>query len=347
MNFTRESIFISATRCFCNSFAVVIGVIIGVFVIMMGLSMLGSPDILPQKSEIKIAADAKGNRSILPESAPIVLRINIDGVIGTDALNAANIENMLLDSQQDVLRSGRVKAILLHMNTPGGTVVDSDNIYRLLMNYKTEYKVPVYAFVDGMCASGGMYICAAADRIYATAPSVIGSVGVILGPTFNFSEVMDKIGIKSMTIKQGKDKDMLNPFRPWVPGEDESLVNITKALYERFVDIVTSSRKGLNKETLINEYGAQIYLAKEACDLGYIDVAGSSYAQALTELTQAANIETTASYQVVQLEMPTSILSSLVNNKSPLFTGKIHHILQDTVSMHPELSGKLLYLYQP
>jgi hypothetical protein len=59
MNFTRESIFISATRCFCNSFAVVIGVIIGVFVIMMGLSMLGSPDILPQKSEIKILNSAR------------------------------------------------------------------------------------------------------------------------------------------------------------------------------------------------------------------------------------------------------------------------------------------------
>jgi protease IV len=310
MNFTRESIFISATRCFCNSFAVVIGVIIAAFVIMMGMSMLTSPDIVPIKSEIKIAADANGHRSILPESTPIVLRINIHGVIGTESLNSTTIENLLLDSQQDVLRSGRVKAILLHVDTPGGTVTDSDSIYRLLTAYKTEYKVPIYAFVDGMCASGGMYICAAADRIYATCPSVIGSVGVILGPTFNFSEVMDKIGIKSMTIKQGKDKDMLNPFRPW-------------------------------------EYGAQIYLAYQACEMGYIDVADSNYSQALDDLVQAANIEKTQKYQVVQLEIPISLISSLVNGKSPLITGKITHLFQDGANRNTELSGKLLYLYQP
>ena len=347
MNFTRESIFISATRCFCNSFAVVIGVIIAAFVIMMGMSMLTSPDIVPIKSEIKIAADANGHRSILPESTPIVLRINIHGVIGTESLNSTTIENLLLDSQQDVLRSGRVKAILLHVDTPGGTVTDSDSIYRLLTAYKTEYKVPIYAFVDGMCASGGMYICAAADRIYATCPSVIGSVGVILGPTFNFSEVMDKIGITSMTIKQGKDKDMLNPFRPWVPGEDESLVNITKALYDQFVDIVTDSRTNLSKEKLINEYGAQIYLAYQACEMGYIDVADSNYSQALDDLVQAANIEKTQKYQVVQLEIPISLISSLVNGKSPLITGKITHLFQDGANRNTELSGKLLYLYQP
>ncbi|NDD58436.1 MAG: S49 family peptidase [Chlamydiae bacterium] len=347
MNFTRESIFVSATRCLCNSFATVVGVAVAGAVILIGLSILSSPEIVPNKSDLVIAPDAKGNRTILAENSPVILRINIHGVIGEPALTAQSVENLLLDSREDLLRNNRVKAILLHVNTPGGTVDDADGIYRSLLKYKETYKIPVYAFVDGMCASGGMYVCSAADKIYATTPSVIGSVGVILGPSFNFSEVMDKIGIKSLTIKQGKDKDMLNPFRPWVPGEDQSLVNITQNLYENFVDIVTSARTKLKKQDLINTYGAQVFLSKQAQDYGYIDYSDSSYSAALTDLVSAANIDDTQPYQVVQLEAPTSLLSSLIQGKSPLISGKLYHSFPIGTNISSELSGKFLYLYQP
>jgi protease-4 len=347
MNFTRESIFVSAIRSFCNTFAIIIGMFIAIIAVFIGVMMLSKPEMTPMKSEIVIAPDADGNREILPLTSPAILKIDIKGVIGMDSLTTESMQNILLDSRDDMYKNNRVKAILLHMNTPGGTVDDSDGIYQLLMDYKKKYNIPIYAYIDGLCASGGMYISAAADKVFATTPSVIGSVGVIIGPSFNFSEAMEKIGIKSATISEGKDKDMLNPFRPWRPDENISLVNITKSMYDNFVNIVTSARKGLNKERLVNDFGAQVYIASQALDYGYIDVASSSYSQALKELALAANIKEGEAYQVVQLESPTSFLDSILKGKSPLFTGKISHEFKIGPNMSSEISGKFLYLYQP
>lgn len=347
MNFTRESVFVSATRCFCNSFAVVIGVFVAAVVVFIGMMMLSKPEMVPNKSEMIIAPDANGDRTLLHDSAPVVLRLDIHGVIGEGALTMGNIESILLDSREDMLKHNRVKAVLLHMDTPGGTVTDSDGIYHLLMDYKKKYNVPVYAYVDGLCASGGMYICSAADKIYATSSSIVGSVGVLLGPTFNFSQAMIKYGIQAHTITEGKDKDMLNPFRPWIPGEDQSLVNITHDLYAQFVNIVVAARKNLDKDRLINEFGAQVYVAEQAQQYGYIDVANSNYSAALKDLTVVASIPESQAYQVVQLQTPSSFISSLVQGKSALVTGKLTHIFQIGPNMSSELSGKFLYLYQP
>ena len=325
MQFTRESIFVSGARSFCNAFAVVLGLGAAALVVFIGLMALSKPEMTPQKSDISILPDAKGSRELLPLSAPVVLTLDITGVIGEGTLTTEKVRNILLDSREGMLSQGRVKAILLNMNTPGGTVIDSDGIYRLLKDYKEKYNTPIYAFVDGLCASGGMYISSAADKIYATAPSVIGSVGVILGPTFNFYDAMGKLGVKANTITQGKDKDMLNPFRPWAPGEETSLVNITKSLYENFVDIVTGARHSLNKQQLIDTLGAQVFVAETAKEYGYIDVSGSCYEQALKELTLAAHIAEEESYQVVRLETPHPLLADLIHGKLDLLHGKVTH----------------------
>lgn len=347
MTFIRESIFLSAVRCLCNTFGIVFGLFLAVFAVMFGMSFFSSTVTLPEKSEISIAPDAEGQRQLLPDHAPAILRINLHGIIGEGDLTAENIQNLLLDSRQDFLGHDRVKAIYLDVNTPGGTASDSASIHQALLDYKKKYHTPIYAFIDGICASGGMYICSAADKMFATSSSVIGSVGVILGPTFNFTGTMEKLGIQALTISQGKDKDMLNPFRPWKEGEDASLVQITANLYEQFVDAVVQGRPRLDKEKLISEYGAQIYIASEAEKLGYIDVSGADYATALKELSTAASIPETEPYQVVELHTRSSILDQLAHAKSSLLTGKIHHVFQIGPNMSSDLSGKFLYLYLP
>lgn len=347
MEFARESIIVNAVRTFCKSFAAILGIFIALSIVFIGLMLFSSPDIYPPQSSLVISPDANGNRALLPSNTPVILKIDITGVIGLGDLTTSKIQNSLFDSREGMLSNNRVKALLLYINTPGGTVDDADGIYRSLLDYKKKYQIPIYAYVDGMCASGGMYIASAADKIFASAPSVIGSVGVILGPAFNFSGLMDKYGIQAMTITQGKDKDMLSPFRPWVPGEDDSLRTITADLYERFTTIVTSARKELNKDKLINDYGAQVYIAKKAMQLGYIDVADSDYATSILELSQAANIPQDHPYQVVTLGPSHSFLADLTQGKSSLLNGKITHQLQLNSSMHSELSGKFLYLYQP
>ncbi|HEY5235315.1 MAG TPA: S49 family peptidase [Rhabdochlamydiaceae bacterium] len=345
MNFTRESIFVGAIRSLCTSLATMLGIAIGIGLIVMGLAFIIGPQYIPPKSEPVIMPDAEGDRALLSGHSPAILRIDLRGVIGVGDLTSDKIENVLLDSREDFLQGNRVKAVLLYINTPGGASDDCANIFMALSNYKTKYNVPIYAYVDGMCASAGMYIACVADKIYASPSSVIGSVGVRLGPVFNFSGAMEKVGVSSLTLTQGKDKDALNPFRPWGPNEDEDLKAIMAVLYDRFLTVVTTARPKLDKEKLINDYGAYIFIAKHAAELGYIDDGDMDYSRSLSSLVAAAQIPEHEKYQVVQLIPSHPFLNSLSQSISP------HKLLQSlgfsSPTNNPELNGKVLYLYQP
>lgn len=347
MEFARESIIVSAIRAFCRAFTAIIGLLLGAILVFIGLMTFSSPDIFPPKSTLMVSPDAHGKRELLAQTTPVILKLDIQGVIGQGDLTSEKFKNALYDSREGMLSDNRVKAVLLQINTPGGTVDDADGMYRALLDYKKKYQVPVYAYVDGMCCSGGMYIASAADKIYASPSSVIGSVGVILGPTFNFSGLMERYGVQSLTITQGKDKDMLNPFRPWVAGEDMSLRNITYDLYQRFVDIVTAGRPNLDRQKLIQDYGAQIFVSKRAEELGYIDVADSDYNAAVSSLAIQANLSENQPYQVMTIHPARPFLAELTSSKSPLLSGKITHHFQFSSSLNSELSGRFLYLYQP
>ncbi|MBY0530264.1 MAG: S49 family peptidase [Rhabdochlamydiaceae bacterium] len=347
MNFKKESVFVNAVRSFLSCFAAILGILIGISVFFIGLKLISTPIIPPDKCDVFVAADANGKRDILPDSAPVILKIDIKGIIGQGDLTFEKIQTVLWDSREGTLQQGRVKAILLNINSPGGVASDADGIYRALLAYKEKYQVPIYAFVENLCASGGMYIACAADKIYASETSIIGSVGVILGPNFNVSNLMDRYGVQALSITEGKDKDMLSPFRPWVPGEDASIRAITADLYETFVSVVTSNRPKLDKAKLINEYGAQIFATKKAQELGYIDVADTNYYTVMTDLVNAAGLKDPNFYQVLQLQVPHSFIAALSESKLSLLQGKITHQFQFSPYMNSELSGKFLYLYQP
>lgn len=341
----RESIFVSAVRTLCNTFGGMIGIIIGLVVIAIVVAVFSHPQMVSDKTQLIIAADAKGQRELLPHSAPVVLRLNIHGVIGTRDLNAKTVEAQLLDSREGALKGDRVKAILLHINSPGGGALDAHDIYARLKEYKEQYKVPIYAYVDGMCASGGMMIACAADKIFSGPVGIIGSVGVLMGPNFNVAGLMEKYGVKQLTITRGKDKDMLSPYREWKPGEDQSLEDIIDYDYNLFVNLVASERPQMNKNRLINEFGAQVYDPVRAEEYGYIDDGNSSYSSALTSLVKEAEIE--EKYQVVELKVLHPVLSDLIEGKSPIFTGRIKHELSLPYELSPELMNRPLYLYAP
>ncbi len=346
MEVQRESIFISAIRSFFKVFFAVCGLFLGFIVMSIIYGALSGTPAMEAKTKIQYLPDAHNNKEIVSSSAPVILQMNIHGVIGEpNGLDSASVQNVLLESRTSLLKGDRVKAILLHMNTPGGTVVDADNIYRMLQEYKAQYKVPIYAYVDGLCASGGMYISCAADQIYAGPASIIGSVGVIIGPFFNVVDGLAKIGIASQTITEGLDKDMMTPFRPWKPNEDASLKAVTAYFYQRFVDLMTTARTRLDKTKLVDVYGAQVFNPVQAQEYGYIDHANASRNEALLALMQEAKIDPNKPYQVVSLEPKNEWISSLLNEKaSPLFTGKIEHTI-DTGA--PKIKDQVAYLYQP
>lgn len=347
MNFTRESIFISALRGFFSGFAILLGIAVALILILVGIGAMSGTVQTPDKSTLTLSPDADWERKMLPSTAPVLLQIKVHGVIGMGKLQGDKFKSILVDSRHDVLANNRVKGILLHIDTPGGTATDSDTIYRLLKTYKQKFKVPVYAYVEGLCASGGMYIASAADQIFSSPDSVIGSVGVRLGPTFNFSEIMTKVGIQSLTLTDGKNKDALNPFRPWKEGEEKSLQTIVAAEYDRFVEVVTAARKQLDRDRLVNDFGANVFDAKAAQEYGFIDNGNSDYDEALSALAKAAGIDENEKYQVLDIAYSESFFSELKDSQTKLLKGKIEHVFPTGTYTNSELSGKILYLYQP
>jgi protease-4 len=224
-------------------------------------------------------------------------------------------------------------------------VTDANGIYLELMNYKKKYNIPVYAYVDGLCASGGMYIALAADKILSSDISLIGSVGVI-APTFmNATSLLEKIGVEALTISAGKGKDSLNPFRPWQPGEDKNYTQIIDYYYKHFVNLVVNARPEISKEKLVNEYGAHIFPADIAQQFGFIDASNKQIGEAIEELMATANLEKD-NYQVIQLESK-DWWDSLFSAEAPWRTGTIKHQLSLSPSFDLLMQNHYLYMHYP
>ncbi len=212
-----NSIFYASIKSFFVTLFAVFGFGFGLIPLILLLSSLSN---LEEDLQVKtsytptIVANANDSRKVLSNDSPVIFKLDIDGVIGTESLNTKSIVQQLIESREGQLKDGRVKGILLHINSPGGTVTDSNGIYTALKEYKKRYNVPVYAYVDGMCASGGMYIACAADKIYATDVSVIGSVGVMMTPFFNVTQLMEKIGVRIENNHRRKRQRRTEPFPP-------------------------------------------------------------------------------------------------------------------------------------
>lgn len=341
----KESIFRAAFKTFFRIFFGTIAICIAFVLFSLVYSSISpSTSLIEQNTTMTVLTDANGKREIVSTSSPAILQISITGIIGEPKkLDADTLHNILLESRTGLLSSDRVKGILLYMNTPGGTVVDSDAIYRMLLDYKARYHVPIVAYVEGLCASGGMYIASSADEIFSGPSGIIGSVGVISGPFFNIYELMQKIGLQAQTLTAGLDKDEFNPTRPWKPNEGASINAVISFLYTRFVDVVVKARPNLSKEKLVHEYGARVFDSVEAENLGYIDHAMSSRDAALLSLLAKANIDASKPYQVVNLSPKFPWISELLSSKSPLFSGKIEH---NFIPAEVSLRQQPCYLYQ-
>lgn len=340
-----NSILKASFKSFCVSFFAMIGFSFG---IISAILILGTKATTSTSTEsdyqTKVVYIGNGTKKKFDADKPMILKLNISGVIGTEKLNMKTIRSILTETEDGTFENAKVKAILLHIESPGGTVVDADGIYRAIKDYKERHEIPVYAYVDGLCASGGMYIAAAADKIFASDVSLIGSIGVISPPIFNFSKVMETLGVHALTLSAGVGKDELNSFRPWKDNEGEHHLEIIKDYYQQFVDIVTSNRKSIDKTKLIEVYGARVFPAKQAKEYGFIDVSGVNMNETIKELALLQNLKDDT-FQVVELEK-NDWFSNLFAESS-LFKGTVNHKIDIGMNLDSELMNQFLYLYRP
>jgi protease IV len=165
-----------------------------------------------------------------------------------------------------------VKAVILRINSPGGSVTASDLMYNEVRYFKTKTggKRPVVAVLMDVAASGGYYLACSADEIVAHPTTVTGSIGVIM-QMVNFNETMNKIGVSADAITSGKMKDAGSPFRKMKPEERELFQKMVDQFYDRFVDVVATGRPKLTKDKIREVADGRVYSAAQALELGFVD----------------------------------------------------------------------------
>ncbi|MBP5181751.1 MAG: signal peptide peptidase SppA [Lentisphaeria bacterium] len=177
------------------------------------------------------------------ESDRRIAVIRINGVITRDEdapLNTSAISGDIVLQLQQALEDETVKAVIMDLDTPGGEVTASDEVYKKILEVRK--KKPVVAMMNTLCASGGYYIASACSPIVAGKYTLTGSIGVIIS-AWNYKGLFDKIGLQSEVYTSGKMKDMLNGARERTPEETALVQELVMNAYDGFVQVVSSSRK--------------------------------------------------------------------------------------------------------
>ena len=169
-------------------------------------------------------------------------------------------------------KDDHIKAVVVKINSPGGTVAAADVILHELQAFKAARGVPVVVCLQGLATSGGYYVAQAGDTIIAYPTCITGSIGV-LAMKLNLRGLMDKVGVDEDLVKSGRWKDFWSPFRPATPQEKEMMQQVIDQFYRSFVDVVAAGRKLTLKETLQVADG-RIFTAPQAKDLKLVDQLG-------------------------------------------------------------------------
>jgi protease-4 len=166
-----------------------------------------------------------------------------------------------------------LKAIVLRINSPGGTVTASDIVYHEIRQFKKKRNIPIIASIMDLGTSGGYYVAVAANKIVVHPSTITGSVGVIM-VSLNGQGLLEKIGVEANTIASGPKKSMGSPFRSMTDEEKAVFQNIIDSMYDQFVTVVDDGRPNLDKGEVRRLADGRIYSALQAKQVGLVDEVG-------------------------------------------------------------------------
>ncbi|MGI2326338.1 signal peptide peptidase SppA [Planococcus sp. YIM B11945] len=204
--------------------------------------------------------------------------LNVEGVIQDTGESASLFgstgynHTFFMEQLEQVKADSSVKAIMLKVNSPGGGVVESAEIYDKIMEIKEETKKPIYVSMGATAASGGYYISAPADKIFVNEETLTGSIGVIM-ESVNYGELAERYGIDFVTIKSGEFKDIMSPTRDMTDAEQDLLQGMINESYESFVDIIEEGR-GMSEQEVKEFADGRIMSGRQAVKLNLADDIG-------------------------------------------------------------------------
>ena len=211
--------------------------------------------------------------------------VELEGVIA--AKNSASADN-LIASLHAAFKDKGTQGVILRINSPGGSPVQSglvnDEIHRLRGIYP---KIPLYVVVEDICASGGYYIAAAADKIYVNKASIVGSIGVLMDG-FGFTGTMDKLGVERRLLTAGENKGFMDPFSARNPKHEAFTKLMLEEIHQQFISVVKQGRGKRLKESP-EIFSGLFWSGQKSIELGLADEIGSMESVA-RDVIKAENI---------------------------------------------------------
>ncbi|CAI8907086.1 signal peptide peptidase SppA [Methylocaldum szegediense] len=194
--------------------------------------------------------------------------VDVAGMIA--AGEKANADS-IIEGLRAAADAAGAKGIILRMNTPGGSPVQSAYVYEEIRRIKKlKPELPIYAVVADMCTSGGYYIASAADKIFVNQSSIVGSIGVIMD-SFGFVEAINRLGIERRVMTAGEHKAILDPFSPVDPVAKEHIQSVLNAIHKQFIDAVRQGRGERLREDVSELYSGLVWTGAEGLKLGLVD----------------------------------------------------------------------------
>ena len=189
------------------------------------------------------------------------------------SLGVVAVEGVILESEptirklRQLQKNPSVKGIIVRINSPGGAVAPSQEIFSELLRLRKHKKV--FVSISSVAASGGYYIAVGSDRIFANPGSLTGSIGVIM-QSYNIEELLSRVGVKPVTIKSGKNKDLGSMFRPLKKEERKLLESVLQNTHEQFIEAVAENRT-IDLEQVTELADGRVFTGKQAAELGLVD----------------------------------------------------------------------------
>lgn len=193
--------------------------------------------------------------------------VEINGIISSTSEARADF---VVTGLRRAFENEQTKGVILRINSPGGSPVQAGYINDEIKRLRGEYPdIPVYAVISDMCASGGYYIAAAADEIYANKASIVGSIGVVMAG-FGFTEAIDKLGIERRLLHAGDNKGFMDPFQPLKADEQQHVQTMLDDIHQQFIDVVKTGRG--NKLAADEKiFSGLVWTGEESIKLGLVD----------------------------------------------------------------------------
>jgi len=217
-----------------------------------------------------MAVDWRG-RADLAGGKKHTAMVELNGIIAPGAEASAE---KIMTALQAAFKDKNTQGVILRINSPGGSPVQSQLIYDEMRRLRKKYPdIPLYAVVEDICASGGYFVAVGADRIYVAKASIVGSIGVLMNG-FGFTGLMDKLGVERRLITAGENKGMLDPFSPVDKKDMQHARALIHDVHEQFIGVVREGRGKRLKESP-ELFSGLIWTGEKSVDLGLADGIGS------------------------------------------------------------------------